>query len=364
MASDSNGPIPSDYLTTIQGITNWILKKPSRFNIFGKKSTFQAKVLTDPVPLDTATAASVTQHVCMVRIIDPRMAHENYLDDPCVLATSDAAAFSQLANLHTRMMIPPQHGNTVMPQVDDIVDIVLDPARHGGCPYNLQSGQSLKVIDRPSAAAAAAASTECVPLASLYGGSAPIGYLGVTTPAPTGANAAQLTLDDSVCTDPNPGFYLVHPYQTDHYPMGKRAFSPRAFHPIDKVWTSHHGQDISGPAGLPVYAMHDGKITYKGYQSGAGNMVKIESPEGHVTKYFHLFQLPPDSLIKTGQTVSAGDQIGEVGSTGKSTGPHLHFELWDGSSPVDPIPYIKVIQKCSATPTVATTGTGTAPSGT
>lgn len=99
----------------------------------------------------------------------------------------------------------------------------------------------------------------------------------------------------------------------------------------------HLGVDIPMPTGTPILAAQAGYVTDTGYEPlGAGNFVKIRHENGWVTKYFHMSRI----LTTRGANVNAGTTIGLVGSTGRSSGPHLHFELWIDGSAVDPSGYI------------------------
>lgn len=97
----------------------------------------------------------------------------------------------------------------------------------------------------------------------------------------------------------------------------------------------HQGIDIAGPVGTPIVAANSGVVVRSGWNSGGyGNMVDIRHPDGSMTRYAHNSRL----LVRTGQEVQRGQQIAEMGSTGYSTGPHLHFEVhMPGSGPVNPI---------------------------
>ncbi|MFQ6674275.1 MAG: peptidoglycan DD-metalloendopeptidase family protein, partial [Fidelibacterota bacterium] len=85
----------------------------------------------------------------------------------------------------------------------------------------------------------------------------------------------------------------------------------------------HYGQDISAPRGTPVYAATDGKVVYASYKGSYGKSVKIDHGHGYQTIYAHLNRM----AVRFGQTVRRGQIIGEVGSTGRSTAPHLHYEV-------------------------------------
>lgn len=110
-------------------------------------------------------------------------------------------------------------------------------------------------------------------------------------------------------------------------------------HPVDKTWKLHKGQDYKAPMGTEVKASADGKVTFVGNMVSAGNVVKIDHGGGFESWYFHLKS--GSFEVKPGQVVKAGAKIAEVGSTGKSTGPHLHFQIMKDGLPTDPIKLIK-----------------------
>lgn len=100
----------------------------------------------------------------------------------------------------------------------------------------------------------------------------------------------------------------------------------------------HKGIDIAGPIGTPVMAAADGEVIFAGWNSGGyGNLVKVRHNDGSITFYAHNSRI----LVRTGQFVSQGEQLSEMGSTGYSTGPHLHFEVHPtGQGAVNPIAYL------------------------
>jgi murein DD-endopeptidase MepM/ murein hydrolase activator NlpD len=106
--------------------------------------------------------------------------------------------------------------------------------------------------------------------------------------------------------------------------------------PLTGRLTLHQGVDIAASPGTPVYASGDGKVSFSGYESGYGKLVSIDHGYGVVTRYGHNSQL----FVVVGQTVSRGDVIAAVGSTGSSTGPHVHYEVRINNVPVDPMNYI------------------------
>ncbi|MDE6277426.1 MAG: M23 family metallopeptidase [Muribaculaceae bacterium] len=107
---------------------------------------------------------------------------------------------------------------------------------------------------------------------------------------------------------------------------------------IDPVYGTtrfHEGLDFSAPPGTPVYATGDGTVTVSGWESAYGNMVEINHGYNYTTRYAHLSQLD----VRPGQSVKRGDLIGRVGNTGKSTGPHLHYEVRLKGQPQNPVYY-------------------------
>ncbi len=98
----------------------------------------------------------------------------------------------------------------------------------------------------------------------------------------------------------------------------------------------HKGLDFAGVRGSPVLAVAEGVVTFSGRQSGYGNLVEIRHPDGKITRYGHCDRL----LVKEGASIDRGQTIATLGSTGRSTGPHVHFEVLIGGKQVNPIKYV------------------------
>jgi len=107
-------------------------------------------------------------------------------------------------------------------------------------------------------------------------------------------------------------------------------------HPIKKKVLNHSGIDIAAPSGSAIIAAKAGKVIISRSEPGYGNTVVIDHGGGVTTLYGHCSKL----LVKSGQSVKAGANIAKVGSTGVSTGPHLHFEVRKNGSPVNPMNYL------------------------
>jgi murein DD-endopeptidase MepM/ murein hydrolase activator NlpD len=108
-------------------------------------------------------------------------------------------------------------------------------------------------------------------------------------------------------------------------------------HPVLKVRKMHTGIDIPAPTGTNVLSIDNGKVIFAGVQGGYGNTVMILHDDGKVSLYAHNSRI----TVSNGQRVSKGQVIAKIGSTGRSTGPHLHFEIRINGSHVNPINYLK-----------------------
>ena len=110
-------------------------------------------------------------------------------------------------------------------------------------------------------------------------------------------------------------------------------------HPVYGTWKFHSGVDLAGPSGTPIVATRDGTVTMAktGYNGGNGNYVTINHGDGFSSSYLHMLE---NLQVSVGQKVKAGQVIGYMGSTGISTGPHLHFTIYYNGNTVNPADYI------------------------
>jgi murein DD-endopeptidase MepM/ murein hydrolase activator NlpD len=136
-------------------------------------------------------------------------------------------------------------------------------------------------------------------------------------------------------TAPPPGDPSVQGYSWPLVGRLSSGFGSRV-HPIFGTRRMHTGLDIGGTAGEPIYAAKAGTVIFAGWRGGYGNAVVIDHGGGFSTLYAHQSQ----TGVSVGQEVALGDVVGYVGSTGWSTGPHLHYELRLNGSPIDPLPYL------------------------
>lgn len=111
--------------------------------------------------------------------------------------------------------------------------------------------------------------------------------------------------------------------------------------PFTRRLAQHSGIDIGGDSGDPVYAAGGGTVIESAYNRSRGHYIIIRHDSGYKSVYMHLRK----RLVTEGQKVKQGEQIGQLGSSGRSTGPHLHFEIWKNDQAVDPLPYLQLFRE-------------------
>ncbi|TAM60146.1 MAG: M23 family metallopeptidase [Rhodanobacter sp.] len=107
--------------------------------------------------------------------------------------------------------------------------------------------------------------------------------------------------------------------------------------PFNGLAAMHTGIDIATPYGTPVHAVAEGMVTFAGVRRGYGNVVEIDHGNGYMTRYAHNSKLE----VHPGQHVQVGEVIAKAGSTGRSTGPHVHFEVWYDGRVVNPLAFVR-----------------------
>lgn len=127
-------------------------------------------------------------------------------------------------------------------------------------------------------------------------------------------------------------------------PFGAPVASPRftsrfglRADPINRKRARHEGLDMAGRRGAPVFTAANGEVIFAGVQRGYGNVVKVRHAFGFETVYAHLNKI----RVRAGQRVERGARVGDLGSTGRSTGPHLHYEVRVNGNPVNPMKFIE-----------------------
>ncbi|SEO14346.1 Peptidase family M23 [Amphibacillus marinus] len=118
------------------------------------------------------------------------------------------------------------------------------------------------------------------------------------------------------------------------------AFGPRS-DPFNRTQSIHSGIDVRGATGTPVFAAGDGVVTLAEFYGGYGNTIRISHNDRYITLYAHLSEIN----VEQGEQVKKGSVIGAIGSTGRSTGPHLHYEILKDGTPVDPEFYLDFFEQ-------------------
>lgn len=122
------------------------------------------------------------------------------------------------------------------------------------------------------------------------------------------------------------------------------------FHPLLQKWRAHLGVDYAAPTGTPVRTVGDGLVEFAGWQNGYGNVVQIKHNNERSTLYAHMSRID----VKKGQRIEQGQRVGAVGSTGWSTGPHLHFEFRVKGQHQDPLRIAKASEAVAIAPAAKT----------
>lgn len=135
--------------------------------------------------------------------------------------------------------------------------------------------------------------------------------------------------------------WLRMSYAPNLWPVEGRITGPfgARIDPFNGEGAFHRGVDISTDYGTPVLAPADGTVLFADFDSGYGRLVEIDHGHGYMTRFGHLSAF----AVTDGQTVHRGDVIGYVGMSGRSTGPHVHYEVWVHNTPVNPYPYLKMV---------------------
>lgn len=109
-------------------------------------------------------------------------------------------------------------------------------------------------------------------------------------------------------------------------------------HPLEGIWKMHNGVDLDAPMNTPIYASRSGKVYYRGWWGTGGNTIMINHQDGYISRYLHMERF----AVANGEWVAAGQVIGYCGTTGGSSGPHLHFEIQYNGKYVNPAEYINI----------------------
>ena len=162
------------------------------------------------------------------------------------------------------------------------------------------------------------------------------GLSGIDTGLNAGTGAHVCSGGDLVPGDVSASGWAVPGAGPLNSPYGMR------FHPVDKVWRLHSGTDLqAGGCNGPIWAAQTGVVTFRGFDRAGNGTITIDHGGGVHTSYLHMYD--SGMLVDVGDQVTAGQQIARTGSSGKSTGCHLHFMVVINGSPIDPEPFMAAV---------------------
>jgi murein DD-endopeptidase MepM/ murein hydrolase activator NlpD len=170
--------------------------------------------------------------------------------------------------------------------------------------------------------------------------------------APTGTYRVRITARNprgfSVVRATTVGVSPPAPASDHLFPVaGPHSFGgPDARFGAQRSGHTHQGQDIIAASGTPIVAPHSGRITWVAFQAAAAGYYVVMASDGEPYYFVFMHLLKGSTAVRSGDQVTAGQQIGAVGATGDAQGPHLHFEIWDGpwyngGHPIDPLPFLR-----------------------
>ncbi|HKU01077.1 MAG TPA: peptidoglycan DD-metalloendopeptidase family protein [Paraburkholderia sp.] len=206
---------------------------------------------------------------------------------------------------------------------------------------DLQPGSEVRLVFRNGAANAATAPASAAAGTTGTAGSAGAGDAPVAMRLSTGKDSHDLFLYRNLdgkafyySADGRPAAPSFLRYPLD-YTRISSDFSPHRLDPVTHRWAPHEGVDFAAPVGTPVHATAQGTVTFAGWQTGYGRVIKIKNFGEFSTTFAHLSRFA--KALRVGSRVRQGQVIGYVGKTGWATGPHLHYEVHVDHVPEDPL---------------------------
>lgn len=239
-------------------------------------------------------------------------------------AATAAKAAREIAAERDRIIA---HNDAVLSQIEDAVSVSVKPMDDMFKKIGIDSDKLLATID-----------------SGYSGQGGPLTPMGVSTSGNADVNAADFGLTNRRAGDIVISLDKVNRYRIAAHKMPlampvKSAF--RFTSGFGPRWgRQHQGVDLAGPVGTPIHATGEGVVTFAGWQRGYGNLIKIQHELGVETRYGHLSKIN----VRVGQRVSQNSLIGAMGNTGRSTGPHLHYEVRVNGAAVNPMSFMKAAE--------------------
>ena len=256
-------------------------------------------------------------------------------NDTIIITTSNQSKQLLSARLHTKrktyVLNLTNKQYTIQPiTTDSTVDIVETTSDHNThSPKQVMAQRAASVLfpNQQGMIAAAFKDNEIISLKITSQTGSNYAFLDKNSTFPTYYQASGKAITPAIARTPT------------NYKRVSSPFNPNRLHPISKKVLPHKGVDLAAPMNTPIWAAASGTIIHKSSDTGYGNMLIIDHGKGIHTYYAHLNKF--HSNIAIGSKVSGFETIGYVGSTGHSTGPHLHFETRIDNTPYDPLTFSK-----------------------
>jgi murein DD-endopeptidase MepM/ murein hydrolase activator NlpD len=235
------------------------------------------------------------------------------------LATEATTVRQKMAELEYRTLLDQQRNDMIFTQLEDALTI------------------SVKPLDKMFRAAGLSAETLISQVRRGYSGQGgPLMPLTISTMGQSAPDPDTLRANGILSNLDRLNLYRIVAQKAPFDMPVKSAF--RFTSGFGQRWgRAHKGTDFAAPYGTPIYSTADGVVISAGWGSGYGRLIKIQHDFGIETRYAHLAKI----RVKVGDRISRGQRIGDMGSTGRSTGNHLHYEIRVGGTAVNPMTYIK-----------------------
>jgi len=335
-------------LTDPRQAVNLVFKKENTADVYQKNNVFHVRALTDSYSMSDEESESMLDRIFggspmkkyfVGRIIGANSPH-SFLPNPCDdLMKQDDEDARRLVSLHTTFLLGGDIADEEV-SIGQFYEVVLKGGEDDA-PFNLQFGIATRKLSKGQETEA---EEECDSLEDLFDGASIAGgggggssYAGIAI----GKGETTFDIDDVANCEDQSKLVIMHPLKNASIWVSS-PFGPRAAIRSPNVNIGPHfhgGVDFAAGAGQ-IFAVYDGVVTVSGKHGGAGNYVKIQHTIKKGTEsegqYFHsaYMHMKKKPLVTIGQQVKQGQQIGLIGTTGASTGPHLHFEIRGPTGPL------------------------------
>lgn len=280
--------------------------------------TFRAELESETGEISTA-AARLREMEATVEILTAALANTTERRDDAVVAETEA--FAMVDTLQFEAELRRQRNERIFTQIEDAVALSMSPLDEMFSSVGLQTDQIIEQVRRG------------------YSGQG-----GPLTPITMSTRGPEVDADSARANEVLGALDALntHRIAAEQLPFSFPILGSYRFTSGFGLRNGrmHNGTDFAGRTGTPIVATADGVVVFAGRQSGYGNMVEVRHAFGMTTRYAHLSRI----RAREGERVSRGDVIGDMGNTGRSTGTHLHYEVHQNGTPINPMNFIRAGQ--------------------